>query len=161
MEAPAPFVIREAEPADAPGILDCLAEAFAPYESAYTPGAFADTVLSPATLRQRMARMTVLAAKTADGTVAGTIAFSFEAKTSHIRGMAVLDVWQGTGLAAELLAAAESGIRRRGGRRITLDTTAPLTRAIAFYRKHGYAPTGQVQDFFGMPLYEFTKELAP
>lgn len=158
MEAPAPLLIREAEPADGPGILACLGEAFAPYESAYTTGAFADTVLSPAALRERMTRMTVLAATVVDGTVVGTIAFSVEGKEGHIRGMAVRDAWQGTGLAGAMLAAAESGIRKGGGLRITLDTTAPLRRAIAFYRRHGYAPTGRVQDFFGMPLYEFAKE---
>jgi GNAT superfamily N-acetyltransferase len=68
--------------------------------------------------------------------------------------------WQGSGVAAQLLAAAESVLATRGCRRVTLDTTAPLARAIAFYGRHGYAPTGRAQDFFGMPLYEYAKELS-
>jgi ribosomal protein S18 acetylase RimI-like enzyme len=51
--------------------------------------------------------------------------------------------------------------RSQGVRRVTLDTTEPLARAIAFYRKNGYAPTGRVRDFYGMPLHEFAKVLAP
>ena len=154
----APLIVRSADPADAPGILACLREAFAPFEAAYTPAAFIDTVLSPAALEQRLGAMTVLVA--ARGTlIAGTVGFSAHEGEGHIRGMAVLDAWQGTGLAAELLAAAESGLRALGCRRFTLDTTEPLTRAIAFYRKHGYTATGQVQDFFGMPLLEFAKLL--
>ena len=65
----------------------------------------------------------------------------------------------GVGVAAQLLAAAESELRSRNCRRITLDTTAPLERAIRFYEKHGYRRSGKVGDFFGMPLYEFVKNL--
>jgi hypothetical protein len=42
---------------------------------------------------------------------------------------------------------------------VTLDTTAPLVRAIRFYERHGYVRSGAVTDFFGMPLYEFRKGL--
>ena len=33
------------------------------------------------------------------------------------------------------------------------------TRAIRFYERHGYRPTGRVSDFFGMELIEYAKEL--
>jgi ribosomal protein S18 acetylase RimI-like enzyme len=66
---------------------------------------------------------------------------------------------QGQGVAQQLLEVAESLLRSLGCRRVTLDTTAPLARAIAFYRSHGYKPTGRVQDFYGMPLCEFAKYL--
>jgi putative acetyltransferase len=155
----APFTIRRADPADAPAVLACLREAFVPFEAAYTPGAFADTVLSPEALAQRMAEMTVLVAASENG-IAGTIGFSVYEQEGHIRGMAVRSAAQGSGIAAELLAAAESCMRAVGCRRVTLDTTEPLRRAIAFYQKHGYEPTGSVQDFFGMPLLEFAKTMA-
>jgi len=73
--APA-FVIRDATMADAPGLLDCLRDAFAPFRDAYTPEAFADTVLTPETLPARLQSMTVLVATSDDGSIAGTVAFS-------------------------------------------------------------------------------------
>ena len=39
------FRIRKARLEDAGEILECLAQAFAPYRGSYTPAAFADTVL--------------------------------------------------------------------------------------------------------------------
>jgi hypothetical protein len=35
----------------------------------------------------------------------------------------------------------------------------PLQRAIAFYEHRGFRRTGQVRDFFGMPLFEFAMPL--
>lgn len=43
--------------------------------------------------------------------------------------------------------------------RLTLDTTRPLERAIAFYERRGYRPTGIVGDFYGMELIEYEKML--
>jgi GNAT superfamily N-acetyltransferase len=160
MARSAAFLIRQATLADADSILACLAEAFAPFRSEYAPNAFADTVLTPETLASRFSAMTILIAEDASGTIAGTIAAGLgEDRDGHLRGMAVRAGRQGTGVAAQLLAAAESLLHARGCLRVTLDTTAPLTRAIAFYRRHGYAPTGRVQDFYGMPLYEYAKDL--
>ena len=157
--APA-FVIRDATMADAPGLLDCLRDAFAPFRDAYTPEAFADTVLTPETLPARLQSMTVLVAASDDGSIAGTVAFSLgHCLEGHLRGMAVRPAGQGRGLATQLLTSAEARLRALGCVRVRLDTTEPLTRAIAFYRRHGYAPTGCVQDFFGMPLHEFARDL--
>lgn len=150
-------MIRKAGPADADAILHCLSEAFAPYRAAYTADAFADTVLSPATIARRLAEMTVLVAIDG-GEVAGTIACArVSAEEGHLRGMAVRPKWQGAGVAARLLAAAEAALADCA--RITLDTTAPLERAIRFYETHGYRRTGRVRDFFGMPLHEFARDL--
>jgi ribosomal protein S18 acetylase RimI-like enzyme len=154
------MTVRAASGADADSILACLAEAFAPYRSQYTPGAYADTVLTADTLASRFTAMSIFVATDASGAVAGTIAASRgENGEGHLRGMAVRADWQGSGVAALLLGAAESFLAARGCRCVTLDTTAPLTRAIAFYRRHGYAPTGRVEDFYGMPLYEYAKDL--
>jgi hypothetical protein len=54
--------IRLATDRDAAGVLACLSVAFAPFESAYTPEAFEDTVLGPELLRKRMAAMSVFVA---------------------------------------------------------------------------------------------------
>jgi len=73
--------------------------------------------------------------------------------------MAVRSEWQGQGIAESLLNAAEARLRALGCRRITLDTTAPLQRALRFYERLGYRRSGKVTDFFGMPLFEYEKLL--
>ena len=68
-----PLSIRKATPDDAPGILECLRLAFEPYRESYTPLAFEDTVLSPSTIRHRLAGMSVFVAVSRSGEIAGTI----------------------------------------------------------------------------------------
>jgi ribosomal protein S18 acetylase RimI-like enzyme len=73
--------------------------------------------------------------------------------------MSVLPEWQGKGVADELLIRAEEELRSRACLYVTLDTTEPLQRAIRFYERHGFRATGRVTDFYGMPLYEYSKTL--
>ena len=151
-------IIRVATAADAHGILVCLATAFAPYQADYTPEAWLDTVLTPSTVRRRIAEMHVLVAAAGGERIVGTLACHPTASGhGHLRGMAVLPTWAGSGVAPLLLRAAEAHLAERGCSIVSLDTTAPLRRAVAFYEKHGYRRTGRVTDFFGMPLYEFEK----
>lgn len=146
--------------ADAQGVLDCLAAAFEPYRAEYTAEAFQDTVLTMETIRRRLSDMSVLVAVGKDGRVLGTIAYRIVGdEEGHIRGMAVLPALQGSGLAGRLLERAEAELRRFGCSRLSLDTTRPLKRAVAFYERNGFRPTGRVSDFFGMPLYEYVKRL--
>jgi GNAT superfamily N-acetyltransferase len=74
--------------------------------------------------------------------------------------MAVRPRWHGRGVAQQLLATAERDLRALGCSRICLETTAPLLRASRFYERNGYAPSGKITDFFGMPLIEYLKTLA-
>jgi len=155
------ITIRTANEHDADGILACLVAAFEPYRTRYTPEAFLDTVLTPVTIAHRLAEMTVLVATNDSGHVFGTIACSIvDSCEGHLRGMAVLPSLQGTGVASRLLAGAESYFLEKNCTRISLDTTAPLQRAIRFYERAGFRPSGRVQDFFGMPLFEYTKPLS-
>lgn len=151
--------IREARPQDAPAIATCLASAFAPYRNQYTAQAFADTVLDAQGVLDRMTHMTIYVAVIAEGEIVGTIACSAESQTGHLRGMAIRTEWQGPNVAQQLLRRAEDDLRAAGCRRVTLDTTAPLQRAIRFYERNGYAPSGTTTEFFRMPLYEFIKHL--
>jgi GNAT superfamily N-acetyltransferase len=153
------YFIRSANAEDAPAILGCLAAAFEPYRSSYTPGAWLDTVLSPETLQERFSSMEMLVAISPQEGVAGTIAFAAKGDEGHLRGMAVLPAWQGKGVAEALLLAAEAELVGRKCVRITLDTTEPLQRAMRFYEKQGYRHSGRVADFFGMRLHEYTKHL--
>ncbi len=116
--------IRRATSDDAPGILACLREAFKDYRHSYTPDAFLDTVLTPETIHERLAKMIVFVAVSPSRQIAGTIACNVvNHDEGHLRGMAVCLAWRGTGLAAQLLSHAESELRRRKCARITLDTT--------------------------------------
>jgi len=156
-----PISIRNATVADCQDILECLGSAFERYQSSYTPEAYEDTVLNSQVLDLRLREMCVLVAVTEpEENVVGTLAFSIaKAGEGHLRGMGVRPDWQGRGIAKRLLDYAEVQLRAQNCRRVTLDTTAPLLRAINFYERNGYAATGREIDFFGMPLFEYAKNL--
>ena len=155
------FSIRRATKNDAPSILRCLATAFEEYRGSYTSAGFLDTVLTHDTIRQRLQEMVVFVATDESGQIIGTIACNLiDEDEGHIRGMAVLPAWQGLGIAARLLSSAESQLREQNCKRVSLDTTEPLQRAIHFYEKNGFRPSGRSRDFFGMPLFEYVKALA-
>lgn len=153
-----PFQLRKACPDDGSGILACLAAAFDPYRNQYTPEAFSDTVMDAASVQERIREMSVFVA-VSEGRIVGTIGCKANGEEGHLRGMAVLPEWRGTTLASSLLKAAEAELRRSGCRLVTLDTTTPLERAIHFYRRHEFAASGRVTDFFGMELFEYQKAL--
>jgi ribosomal protein S18 acetylase RimI-like enzyme len=155
------FSIRKATSNDAQGILACLSAAFEDFRSSYTPAAFLDTVLTPATIERRLQEMFVFVATDESGQIVCTVACNvIDKEEGHIRGMAVLPAWQGAAVAARLLAQAESQLGEKNCSRITLDTTESLKRAIRFYERNGFRPSGKIKDFFGMPLFEYVKILA-
>src|SRR5260370_33196092 len=107
------FVIRPASAADAGVILQCLRAAFAPYRSQYTPQGYLDTVMTPDTLLQRLASMTVLVAVDARRNVVGTIGGAVVSSSEgHLRRMAVLPGWHRRGLAHLLLGAIQQQLVR-------------------------------------------------
>jgi GNAT superfamily N-acetyltransferase len=73
--------------------------------------------------------------------------------------MALKPGYHGAGAAAALLQAAESELRSLGCTTVTLDTTAPLHRAMKFYEKHGYRQSGTRYPKLGMELIEHRKAL--
>jgi len=154
------FAIRKATYEDCAAVLECLRSAFAPYRERYRPEAFLDTVLTPDAFRHRLSEMSVVVATSTSGEVVGTIAYKvLESREGHLRGMAVRPEWHGTGLSTSLLETAENELRKAGCNIITLDTTEPLNRAIRFYQKNGFRPTGRIGRFFGMPLFENSKTI--
>jgi ribosomal protein S18 acetylase RimI-like enzyme len=136
-----------------------LRSAFEPFQSQYTPGAYSDTVLNRNTLQDRLREMVVFVAVPDSAEVIGTIACNALNGEGHLRGMAVLPLWQGRGVSKRLLDRAESHLRESRCNRITLDTTEPLQRAIRFYERSGFCATGRMVDFFGMPLFEYERRL--
>jgi GNAT superfamily N-acetyltransferase len=92
--------------------------------------------------------------------VVGTIAAAvIGCNVGHLRGMAVQPGHHGAGVAALLLETAEAELRRLGCTTATLDTTAPLHRAMKFYEKHGYRQSGTRHQKLGMELIEHRKTL--
>ena len=153
------LIVRQASKADVDMIRQCLAAAFAPFRAQYTRRGFFDTVPSGANLMRRLAEMTLFVAE-ASGKTVGTVGCKkSNDQEGHLRGMAVLPEYQGTGVAASLLAAAEAELKRQGCSRATLDTTEPLQRATRFYEKQGFRSSGRISDLFGMPLHEYVKQL--
>jgi ribosomal protein S18 acetylase RimI-like enzyme len=154
------FTIRPALISDSDEIHQCLRGAFAHFLDSYSREAFLDTVPTVESIRDRFNYMSLFVAEDGERKVIGTIAYYLKSPhEGYIRGMAVIPEWQGKGIAQGLLQTAEEEVRRRGCSRVSLDTTDPLQRAIRFYEKQGYRRTGAIEDFFGMPLHEFTKEL--
>jgi len=153
------IAVRRAQIEDAESIGACLSSAFAPFRSQYTYDAFENTVLSPEAIRERMLHMTIYAAIAPHGEIVGTVASAMEGTEGHLRGMAVQPAWQGHSVAEHLLRTAERDLLAAGCKRLTLDTTAPLQRAVHFYQRNGFIPSGRIVDFFGMPLYEYAKPL--
>ena len=151
-------LIRKAEAPDSAAISGCLEAAFARFRDQYTPEAYADTVPNADGVLGRMREMNVLVA-VSDSTIVGTLGYRVNGSEGHLRGMAVLPEWQGTGVASDLLAAVETELQQRGCDSITLDTTEALRSAIRFYQNRGYGRCGRAADFFGMPLYEYRKLL--
>jgi len=153
-------LIRRARVGDSEGISRCLGVAFEPYRTRYTAGAFADTVPTPEEVRERIATMSVFVAVDEGGDVVGTIGCSVVGESEgHVRGMAVDPKFQGGGIADQLLQAVEAELRDRGCTWVSLDTTAPLERAVRFYERNAFRASGKVVDFFGMPLFEYVKAL--
>jgi len=115
-------------------------------------------VLTVDSIQNRLQEMCVYVA-VCGNEIIGTIGCKVVGEEGHLRGMAVLPQWQGTGVALALLQRAEARLRRDHCKRVTLDTTEPLKRAVRFYEKQGFNATGRGSDFFGMRLYEFVKSL--
>lgn len=90
MTAQAPFIIREAVDADVTTVLNCLAEAFAPYKGNYTAKTFLDTVLSPETIKLRMKNMKIFVAQDrSNGAIIGTVACNLVSPAEgHLRRIA-------------------------------------------------------------------------
>ena len=157
---PSEISIRKAGLEDADAILQCLQRAFAQYRGLYSREAFDDAALTSETLRHRLTEMTVLVAVDQSGSIVGTVAYRVKPTgEGHFRGMGVTPEAQGSGVASSLLDRVESELRALGCTAVTLDTTAPLERAIRFYERNGFRATGEIGSFFGMPLYEYRKGL--
>jgi len=74
----------------------------------------------------------------------------------HIGRMAVLKDWRGQGVGSAILAALIGAAKARGDRGVVLSAQ---THALEFYRKHGFAPVGEVYDDAGIPHQEMRLDI--
>jgi GNAT superfamily N-acetyltransferase len=68
------------------------------------------------------------------------------AEEAQVRYMAVEPDWHRAGLGSRILQSLENEARRRGARRMVLNSR---DKAIGFYEKHGYAMSGEAGGLFG------------
>jgi GNAT superfamily N-acetyltransferase len=100
-----------------------------------------------------------LVATAPDGTPLGCVAVTRDgADTAEIKRLWVAAAARGTGLARQLMAAAEARARALGATTVRLDTHVSLAEAIAFYRREGWAEIPRYNDnpyaghWFAKPL---------
>jgi ribosomal protein S18 acetylase RimI-like enzyme len=72
----------------------------------------------------------------------------------EIKQLYVLAPWQGAGVAAALMDWAVGTARADGAPALYLSVWAEGARAIAFYRKHGFAQVGEAPFQLGTRLYQ-------
>ena len=100
---------------------------------------------------------THLAAVSGDRIVATVVLSPYDGETLKLRQMAVDPAFQGSGVGAQLLLAAEDHARLEGKTRIVL---AARVTAEGFYARHGYVREGDVFTEVTIPHIWMTKSLA-
>ena len=142
------------------GILGCLSDAFSEVREAYSAEAYADTVLTPGTLKERLDEMDNYVYLDEEGEVIGFVGWKKESEEeAHIRGMAVSPAGRGQGVARTLLSQVDDDVRSAGCSFISLDTTEYLQSAIKLYERNGFERSGKTDDFYGMTIHEFIKRI--
>jgi GNAT superfamily N-acetyltransferase len=151
--------VRRAIADEVASIARVLHQAFAEYESLYTPAAFVVTTPAPGELEQRWNEGPVWSALKNDRLV-GTVTAVAKGDALYIRSMAVVPSARGQGIGKILLAEVESFARAGGFQRMRLSTTPFLDDAIRLYQRFGFerTPDGP-HDLAGTPLFTMEKEL--
>jgi len=150
--------IRRAKRCDSAAIELLLRESFREYEPAYTPEAFDITTPRKHEIEDRIRHWTVWVALHAN-VIVGTVSAHSEGSALHIRSMAVHPSMRGQGVGKLLLARVEDFACANGYKRLILNTTPFLTRAIRLYEGFGFGFTGTEQKWFGTRLSKMAKQL--
>lgn len=154
------FQIRRATSADSEAISSLLLEAFAPFESQYTPGAFEYTTPGVNAIADRFAEGPIWVA-VENGSMIGTVAGLAEPNRFYIRSMAVKPGLQRGGVGQSLLHALEEYARQNGFLKLYLYTTFVLPGARRLYEKNGFTVLRETlpEEWFNMGGLEMEKEL--
>jgi hypothetical protein len=152
--------IGRARQCDSAAIELLIRESFREYESAYTPEAFAITTPGKEEIEDRMKHWMVWVAVRAS-TIVGTVSAHAEGEafTHPEYGCAPDHARQGNW---KIVARARREFRlyQYGYKRLILNTTPFLTRAIRLHKRFGFGFTGRERKWFGTRLSAIAKPLA-
>ena len=157
----APVVtLRLATVEDSRIVSDLIYEAFSPFRSEYTEGAFEYTTPSADAIRPRFAEGPIWIAEL-DGEAVGTVSGLAEAERFYIRSMAIKPSAQRVGVGQKLLDALESYAREHGFEKLYLYTTYVLPGAKRLYEKNGFyvLRATDPEEWYDMGGLEMEKQL--
>jgi putative acetyltransferase len=130
--------IREARASDVPAVIELVAATLTEFGLAFGVGAPTDDQLHhlPGSYADHGGAFWVAV----DGaTLVGTAGvFPVEAETFELLKMYLRPTTRGTGVGKRLLETSIAWSRDHGGRLLVLDTVEAMSRAIAFYERHGF-----------------------
>jgi ribosomal protein S18 acetylase RimI-like enzyme len=155
------ILIRPAVLDDAPAIASVIADAFAEYQAAYTPAAFAATTPGRDQIQKRLREGPIWVALHHDRVV-GTVSAVPQGAALYIRSMAVAPGARGLGFGRLLLAEVERFAAAHSYTSLVLSTTPFLARAIQLYERYGFRlSSAGPQELFGTALLTMVKPVAP
>ena len=149
--------IRIASPEDSEAIASVLAKSFAEYESSYTTRAYAATVPTVDEIKKRFGEGAIWVASCGKRIV-GTVSVVLSKDSLYIRSMAITPEARGTRIGERLLKEIENYAVAHDYRKLFLNTTPFLDRAIRLYEKFGFVRQGS-DDLYGTPLLTMEKSL--
>ncbi len=151
--------IRAATLEDTESIALVLQEAFAEFQSAYTPAAFAATTPNSDQIRARWSEGPVWVA-VSNNAVVGTVSAVVKKDSLYVRSMAVLPAARGQYIGHLLLKEVGAFALEHSCRRMFLSTTPFLTRAIKVYERYGFQRSSEgPNELFGTPLFTMERIL--
>ncbi len=157
--APA-VTLRLATADDSQTVSVLIYEAFAPFRSEYTDGAFEYTTPNADAIRPRFDEGPIWIAEL-DGEAVGTVSGLPEGDRFYVRSMAIKPSAQRAGIGQKLLDALESYARERGFEKLYLYTTYVLPGAKRLYEKNGFYVLRETdpEEWYDMGGLEMEKQL--
>lgn len=153
--------VRLAVSDDAATVADLIYEAFVPFRSEYTDGAFEYTTPKADAIRPRFEEGPIWIAEL-DGDAVGTVSGLPDGERFYIRSMAIKPSVQRGGIGQKLLDALESHAREAGFERLYLYTTYVLPGAKHLYEKNGFYVLRETapEEWYDMGGLEMEKDLS-
>ena len=152
--------IRLARPDESTCIAQLIYEAFAPFRSNYTSGAFEYTTPKADQITTRFEEGPIWIARQSEEAV-GTVSGMPDGERFYIRSMAIAPSAQRSGIGQKLLEILEAHARVKGFGKLFLYTTYVLLGAKRLYEKNGFyvlRETGP-EEWFDMGGLEMEKRL--
>ena len=152
--------LRLANADDSQTVSDLILEAFAPFKSEYTDGAFEYTTPNADAIRPRFEEGPIWIAEI-DREPVGTVSGMPDGDRFYIRSMAIKPSAQRNGVGQKLLDALERHARENGFEKLYLYTTHVLPGARRLYEKNGFYVLRETapEEWFDMGGLEMEKKL--